>query len=92
MKIEDNFLDQKEFDELQVLMMGKNLAWYYLDGENTPNGVLFEHKDSDSEEENRNKFMFAHMFYDDGRPLSPFCEKLIPIFKIIAPTAVFRPI
>ena len=29
MKIEDNFLEQYVFDELQTLMMGKNFTWYF---------------------------------------------------------------
>ena len=32
MKIEDNFLEQKDFDELQTLMMGDDFVWYYGDG------------------------------------------------------------
>ena len=31
MKIEDNFLKQKDFDELQTLMMGEEFSWYYND-------------------------------------------------------------
>ena len=28
-KIEDNFLEQKEFDKLQDLMLGGDLQWYF---------------------------------------------------------------
>ena len=31
MKIEDNFLDQKVFDELQTFMMGGAFVWCYSD-------------------------------------------------------------
>ena len=29
MDIIDDFLEQKEFDELQTLMMGEDFAWYF---------------------------------------------------------------
>ena len=29
MKIEDNFLDQKDFEELQKFLMGNMFPWYY---------------------------------------------------------------
>ena len=29
-KIDDNFLVQEEFDELQALIMGEDFAWYYM--------------------------------------------------------------
>ena len=31
MKIEDNFLEQKDFDELQAFMMGSDFIWHYND-------------------------------------------------------------
>ena len=31
MKIEDNFLDQEEFNKLQTLMMDGDFAWYFVD-------------------------------------------------------------
>ena len=30
MKIEDNFLEQKDFDELQNVIMSDKLSWFYL--------------------------------------------------------------
>ena len=36
MKIEDNFLDQEKFDELQTIMMGSNIDWHYSDGIDFP--------------------------------------------------------
>ena len=49
MKIEDNFLDQEKFDELQILMMGDNFAWYF-------NKVIVYNEVGD-------KFQFTHTFY-----------------------------
>ena len=68
MKIEDNFLEQKEFDELQNLMMGPpvlKLAWYYNDSIDYGDDV--------------DKFQFIHVFYVDGAPCSLFCQNLNPI-------------
>ena len=90
MKIIDNFLDQENFDKIQTLMMGQELSWYYLDGKDTEKGILFEHNDSDSEEENRNKFMFFHMFYIGDVPFSPFIEQIKPILEVIKPLSLWR--
>ena len=32
MKIEDNFLDQEKFDELQTFIVSDSFAWFYVDG------------------------------------------------------------
>ena len=69
MKIEDNFLDQEKFDELQTIMMGKEFPWYMV------GNIDYE--------EQKNKFQFVHMFYHDYAPQSVFCEKLEPIFNKI---------
>ena len=62
MKIEDDFLEQKEFDELQTLMMGDKIFWTYNDG------IDYENE--------TDKFQFIHMFYADGVPRSPFIEQM----------------
>ena len=77
MKIEDDFLDQKEFDELQTLMLGPNFAWHYIVG-------------IDYEGQQKNKFMFVHTTYADGVPRSPFLEKLNTIIQIIQPMSLWR--
>ena len=76
MKIEDNFLVQEEFDELQALIMGEEFAWYY--------------KGHIDYEEQKNKFQFIHMFYGDYTYQSVFCEKLDPIFNKIIPISILR--
>ena len=76
MKIEDNFLEKKEFDEFQTLMMSNGFAWYYNDR------VDYEGQ--------QDKFMFYHMFYTDGAPCSPFCQKLNPILKKLNALAFSR--
>ena len=76
MKIEDNFLGQKEFDELQALMMGYDFAWYY-------NSEIVSGDKKD-------KFQFTHLFYADNVPQSPFIEKLTPIFNKIKSMSIWR--
>ena len=68
MKIEDNFLEQRVFDELQNVIMGGEFIWCYS------NHIDFEDK---------KKFMFVHLFYADGVPCSQFLENMFPILKTI---------
>ena len=79
MKIKDNFLEQKEFDKLQDLMMGDKFAWYYKPT-----------IDSQDDVDDENKFQFVHMFYTQFVPCSPFIEELQPIINLIQPTALSR--
>ena len=76
MKIEDNFLDQEKFDELQILMMGKDFAWYYND--------TIDYK------RQKDKFQFTHMFYDEAAPRSSFINQINSIFEIIDPISLIR--
>ena len=84
MKIEDNFLVQEKFDELQALIMNRKytgnkppLSWTYNEG-------------IDYEKEDKNRFQFTHMFYFNGISTSPYMEKLAPILKIITPISLWR--
>ena len=91
MKIEDNFLEQKDFDELQTLIMGVIFDWHYGESNVYPVGEL----DSDGkiiypEEVDKNKFQFIHMFYHAHTPHSQFLENLSPIVKIIQPISLIR--
>ena len=69
MKIEDNFLDQKEFDKLQIFIMGGELSWHYSN--------TIDYKDDED------KFQFVHSFYFTHAPISPLIEILTPIIKKI---------
>ena len=84
MKIEDNFLGQKEFDELQTLIMGKNFAWFYNDSIVLD---LFEFPQGSLEYEN--KFQFTHMFYVNCLPSYHF-EEMEPILEILNPISLRR--
>ena len=71
MKIEDNFLEQKEFDNLQIVIMGEIFTWNYITRIDSGDDV--------------DKFQFTHMFYFNNAPTSPFLEILTPIIKKIDP-------
>ena len=71
----DNFLDKKKFDELQGLLMGEIIPWYYRP-------IIDYAEDVD-------KFQFVHTFYENMISFL-FCEKLSPILKIIEATAIIR--
>jgi hypothetical protein len=76
MIIEDNFLDQNVFGELQSFMMGDNFAWYYRD--------TIDYKDEVSD-----KFQFTHGFYGENVP-SYDGEIVNPILEIINPVSLWR--
>ena len=78
MKIEDNFLQQEEFDKIQKLMMEpSSFPWFYN------NRIVFEEDVDD-------KFQFIHLFYKDYSAQSLFCENLKPILEIIQPISLWR--
>ena len=76
MKIEDNFLEQKKFNELQTLMMGTKLDWHYNDSIDSKN--------------DKNKFQFFHYFYLVAAPCSPHFNDIKPIFDKIKPISLAR--
>ena len=75
MKIEDNYLDQEKFDELQTIIMGNRIDWHYNDG--------IDYKEND-------KFQFTHLFYHVRGPHSILFEKLEIILEIINPILLWR--
>ena len=77
MKIEDNFLDQNIFDNLQDWMLGDNFAWYYN------STIVYRNEISD-------KFGFIHGFYRYDAPQSSYFENLKPILDIIKPISLWR--
>ena len=77
MKIEDNFLEQKVFDELQTLIMGGDFAWYFN------STIVYDEDTSD-------RFQFTHMFYAGAAPRSEFLDQLTPIIEIIKPISLWR--
>ncbi len=77
MKIEDNFLEQKEFDRLQTFIMGFPFDWHYC-----PSITTYEI--------DKDNFQFVHTFYRDHAPRSSYFENLKPILEIINPISIYR--
>ena len=75
MKIEDNFLEQNIFDELQSLILGTEFVWACK---------------SETEYKENDHFQFVHMFYFAPAPRSARFENLIPILQIIDPISIWR--
>ena len=79
MKIEDDLLDQKEFEYLQDLIMGRDIAWYYQDG------IDFENVETE------NEFMLTHIFYFRSVPCSSHFNDIETIFlEKIDPISLWR--
>ena len=76
MKIEDNFLDQKDFEELQKFLMGNMFPWYY-------NSIIDFYEDED-------KYQFIHVFYDNYAPTSSVIENINPILAKVGPLSIWR--
>ena len=77
MKIEDDFLEQTIFDELQACLMGQQFSWVF-----TPYIVYENDKDV--------KFQLVHVFYALNAPQSSLIEKLHPILNKINLISLFR--
>ena len=75
MKIQDDFLDLKEFLEIQSNIMHGDFAWFFSDG-------IDFHGD--------NKFQLCHTLYASGQPTSPYFERINPILKKINPMSIWR--
>jgi len=92
MKIEDNFLNQEEFDELQSFIMSVTFDWHYGESQVYPVGELnSDGKIIYPKEVDKNKFHFAHMFYHaHSNHQSQQSEFLLPIINRIEPISLIR--
>ena len=95
-KIEDNFLEQEKFDEIELMinpMVGLNpedppplnFAWYfryryYADPRN----------DKEKDKNELDQFQFTHTFYEGGAPQSPYMEQIKCLVDLLQPVAIFR--
>jgi hypothetical protein len=73
--IEDNFLAQDDFDELQAMMTDCIIHWQYNDEVDYPG--------------QKGKFQFTHDFYTASGP-SPYFETIEPILQKIFPMSLWR--
>ena len=77
-KIENNFLSQKEFDEIQELLITepKGFPWFY-------NNIIDTREDVD-------KFQFVHVFYMNYQSQSQFMTLVNPILELLQPISIFK--
>ena len=75
-EVENNFLSQEKFVEIQNFCMGKELLWQYSDNIDNKNDV--------------EKFQFVHMFYENYQPQSQSMNVLTPILELLRPAAIYR--
>ncbi len=76
--IQDDFLNQVEFDKLQTLMMSAGeFPWFYN------SSIVYE-------EVKNNEFQFTHGFYSMSIPQSAFMERLVSILEIIKAISIYR--
>jgi hypothetical protein len=76
-KIEDNFLPQKELVEIQEMMTEPaSFPWFY-------NNLI-------DLEDDENKFQFLHVFYFDNKPQSPHLPSMTPILELLQPLLLYR--
>jgi hypothetical protein len=79
----DNFLDKKEFNEIQEVILSNWFPWYKLDYKLNPDKKL-----SDGDE--IYNLQFIHTFYKDYRPWSDFMTLLQPVTNKLDPLAYIR--
>ena len=95
-KIEDNFLEQEKFDEIEFMinpMVGFNpeapsppdFAWYFR-----YRYYADPHKDREKDKNELDQFQFTHTFYDFGAPQSSHMEQLNCVLDLLKPVAIFR--
>ena len=85
MKIEDNFLEQKVFDELQTLMMGKNFTWYFR----SRYYAQQQEEEVVKEEDVLDQFQFTHTFYDAGAQRSSYMEQVQCFLELLSVLSIF---
>ena len=86
MKIEDNFLDQEEFDKIQQFMiwdLPSAFPWFYSNAIDFVGSDYLYNNDVDN-------FQFIHIFYKESAPRSSTIEFLDPILVKINPLSLWR--
>jgi len=76
MRIEDNFLDQDKFNELQNFFMGDSLPWFYWPRIDSQDDV--------------DKYQFYHSFYNNNNAISSFINILNPILDVLKLVSIWR--
>lgn len=74
----DNFLEKKDFTEIQNIFLGDNFPWYTIEN------VAFE------KEKDPLKFYFIHNLYRDYVPISDHITTISPILNKIKAKSLIR--
>ena len=85
-KIEDDFLDQKDFDVVQTLMMGKHFIWYFR----SRYYAQQQEEEVVKEEDVLDQFQFTHTFYDGGTQRSPHMGTLQCFVDLLQTVSILR--
>lgn len=67
LEIYDNFLDQRNFENIKNTILGENFPWFFNTFINSP-------------EENNEYFQFTHLFFIKTMVMSNFYNVLMPLF------------
>ena len=81
MKVIDNFLDNKAYNEMLNLFDSPDFPWFKL------NSIVHENI---IDKENFKDYMFTHIFYMDMAPRSNFYDIILPLLEKINPFMVYR--
>lgn len=73
----DNFLDNKDFEDLKSTMLGTYFPWFF-------NEMKTDFLDS------KYNFQFTHLFYDNLKPNSSYFNILTPLVYKLNPAALVR--
>ena len=83
-RVIDNFLEDGPFEQLQMLLMGKQIPWHYA-----PEKV-FTKDDPRAKEDTIHNFQFFHMFYTNRTIRSNYYDQLNHLIKKINPFFIHK--
>jgi hypothetical protein len=90
-KVEDNFLIQEDFDNIQSIIKAPTGM---MESQNQMNYTFFPWFYTDAidlmHHNGYGKFMFNHVFYYNGKPNSEHMSLLASIVRLLRPIAIFK--
>ena len=102
-KIEDNFLEQEKFDEIELIInplkqeyvkedgsASQNISWYFRYQYYAKPTEDKSFRGWEEEEGELDQFQFTHTFYDGHIPQSPYMEQVNCFFKPLHMVSIFR--
>lgn len=80
MKIVDNYLPQKVFDEIQSQLVNNNFPWFYSENVASKNKT----------ESNKDHWFLHHTFYVNNIPNSTFFPLIVPVIESLEAKSLMR--